>query len=90
LNLDFHNQLRAAAQVETEMYVLFPVGDELVLGFGNPDNSVDTDKNHRDDNAGLDFDVAIHDSGFWFLISGFWFQRSVTRTRNQKLETVFF
>jgi hypothetical protein len=55
LNLDLHHQLRAAAQIEPQVDVLFPVGDQLVLGLGNADDAVEADQDHRDDDAGFEF-----------------------------------
>jgi len=60
LELDLHDQLGAAAQIEPEMDVLVPVGDQLVLGLGNSNDAVQAYQNDRDDDSGLDLDVAIH------------------------------
>ncbi len=60
LELDLHHQLRAAAQIEPEMDVLFPVGDQLVFRFGNSDDAVQAYQDDRDDDGGFDLEVAIH------------------------------
>jgi hypothetical protein len=42
------------------MDVLMPIGDQLILGFGDSNNAVQANQNHREDDSGFDLDVAIH------------------------------
>ncbi len=53
LELDLHHQLGTAAQVEPELDVLLPVGDQLVLGFRNSDDAIEADQDDRDDDGDL-------------------------------------
>src|SRR5258708_7697333 len=65
LQLNLKYQVTPAPQVETEMDVLVPVGDQFILGFRKADDAVQANQHDGDDESRFELKIAFHESKRW-------------------------